>query len=758
MLYDLRTIYRDLRTGYVAVTQLGPNRTEFFALDKLEEAEAVMLEWARGANAYHSWGVFGEVPDSGRGKGDNIIAIPGLLLDWDIRVDADAHAKNDELPHDLDTILNLIADDGLPHPTAIVSSGNGYYGRYHLEAPLIFASPEERARGQQILHAAHDRFAAAFYRAGFHLDRVSDLPRITRHPGTLNHKTQPAKPVVLVSYEPDRTLTLDQLIALGAANKKTSVVVASSPRQITMASESSKGKDKGLPNFEAVQLGCQWVQSCVERAELLPEPEWYALGTIVERCEGGTDIFHELSALDPRYDHSETVSKLGRSTGPRTCEQIQAEFGSVNCFNCPFSDKIRSPILLGHHAPALIALQSQYVLDTQTFRYVNSRTGLAVAEKSFSEKFQHHFAKYTPHSVLVRSRMTRKVDGIDYRPGVPDRILPEAGGLSFFNTWYAPELVPEQGDHQLIDDHLKLLVPEVAEREHILDVLASSLQRPSQKVRHILTIGGGQGTGKSFLGALLKGIFGEKNSFTAVNADIVGRWTEPMGNRQLLLIEEFGLKDTKEAYEILKPWVTEEWHTVEEKNVPRHPARTPRLIVAFTNNQEPISISDDDRRIFLTYSGQPKRDKLYYDRLFSEGIRQAPALAYTLLHRNIEHFSPDAPPPVTTSKLGLVKASRPAAERELAALLDEQCAPFDRDLVQRQEVVRAIAPNISVMANKSAEAVARAMVALGFARLPQQVRLRDYANSKVRLWAWRNQEKWLSATMDEVRAEYLKAS
>ena len=103
--------------------------------------------------------------------------------------------------------MALLDEFGLPKPTSIVSSGNGYYFRYYFPEPLLYPSEPQRLRFQTASRGLHEAYARAWASRGWKLDPVWDLARITRMPGTLNHKTKPPKLVELVEDHPERTLS-----------------------------------------------------------------------------------------------------------------------------------------------------------------------------------------------------------------------------------------------------------------------------------------------------------------------------------------------------------------------------------------------------------------------------------------------------------------------------------------------------------------------------------------------------------------------
>ncbi|WP_428564416.1 MAG: DUF927 domain-containing protein [Solidesulfovibrio sp. DCME] len=70
--------------------------------------------------------------------------------------------------------------------------------------------------------------------------------------------------------------------------------------------------------------------------------------SILSRCQNGYNIAHEWSAGHKKYNPTETDLKLQQAlakAGPRTCDDIKANFGNTYCQGCP--ERVKSPIVLG---------------------------------------------------------------------------------------------------------------------------------------------------------------------------------------------------------------------------------------------------------------------------------------------------------------------------------------------------------------------------------------------------------------------------
>lgn len=91
-------------------------------------------------------------------------------------------------------------------------------------------------------------------------------------------------------------------------------------------------------DWSAIVAGCAFAQHCVAHSAALPEPYWFAMGSLLSRCDEGHRQFHELSRADERYDPAETDAKFEHArsgSAPRTCRSIRDEVGFEGCSRCP---------------------------------------------------------------------------------------------------------------------------------------------------------------------------------------------------------------------------------------------------------------------------------------------------------------------------------------------------------------------------------------------------------------------------------------
>jgi len=157
-------------------------------------------------------------PLKGRGTAAQVVGIPGLWADLDVK--EGAFESKDAAAEFATAVLA---------PTVLVDSGNGVHAYWLFENPLIFAdsAAQEHAAGMTKAWLDHLQAAAP---EGVALDPVSDLARVLRLPGTYNVKREHAVAVKTILHEPEQRYMPGQIEQMLGVIRPRRVV---SPKQAT---------------------------------------------------------------------------------------------------------------------------------------------------------------------------------------------------------------------------------------------------------------------------------------------------------------------------------------------------------------------------------------------------------------------------------------------------------------------------------------------------------------------------------------------
>lgn len=227
-----------------------------------------------------------------------------LWLDMDV-------GSGDKRFPDKEAALAFLTEH-LPTPTAIVDSGVGLHAYWQL-SELINTERRWRVHMMQIWRLMGQRLDG----------NAKSIVQMLRMPGSFNGKPAAQCRASLIAFNPE--------IVVSEVSQKEEVQSEVEPTVFSV--EISK-----------VTRVCNQVKHFMENAKA-EEPLWYALAGVFAFASDGEEVFHKISALDPRYKREETETKLTRQLAfgsPTSCQHF-VEINPTLCVGCPYRGS-RSPL------------------------------------------------------------------------------------------------------------------------------------------------------------------------------------------------------------------------------------------------------------------------------------------------------------------------------------------------------------------------------------------------------------------------------
>lgn len=288
------------------------------------------------------------------------------------------------------------------------------------------------------------------------------------------------------------------------------------------------------------------------------------------------------------------------------------------------------------------------------------------------------------------STWARTLQALVYAAG--DAALVERDGLVYGNMWRdaRPAYGAAGGDISRWLNHVERLVPDPVEREHIFNVMAVRVQQPRTKINHAILHGGDEGCGKDTMWApLLWAVCGPamRNRGLIDNDSLNTNWGYHLESEILILneLKEPEARERRALANKLKPLIAAPPATLPVNRKGLHPYdMVNRLFVlAFTNDQVPISLPTQDRRWCCIWSASGRMDPSdaaamwrWYEK---EGGFES--VARWLADRDVSAFNPAAAPPITDWKITMVEQGMSVAESFLVDMIRERRGEFARGVI-----------------------------------------------------------------------------
>ena len=334
----LQKVYGELRDGYLTVSTLekdGRVNTRWFEHGQLDEMAAYAVESGKTKNTYFGVNPRAKALDRyHRGEKEDVASVIGAFTDFDIRGKAHAEKSLPETKEELMAFLSMLPKA----PSLLVESGNGLHAYWLFREPCSVRTEEDRNYAEKIVRGWESFIKEkALRERGWKFDSVSDLPRMLRAVGTVNHKTAERPLCKVVSFTEVRYDPSDF-----------EEYVSAQPAKMTAGTNEKDGFAlMGTGSGRALIEKCGFLQHCRDDAESLPEPVWYAAITNLAQTADGESVIHEISSPYPRYTYEETQRKYihaAQENKPVTCRYIKERLG----FDCGKDCGVKAPVTLVH--------------------------------------------------------------------------------------------------------------------------------------------------------------------------------------------------------------------------------------------------------------------------------------------------------------------------------------------------------------------------------------------------------------------------
>jgi hypothetical protein len=336
-----------------------------------------------------------------------------------------------------------------------------------------------------------------------------------------------------------------------------------------------------------------------------------------------------------------------------------------------------------------------YIQDDES--YFDMRDRREISRQTFNALFRHiscksiHTGRKIEASVCFDENRQEKgakaLVGITYAAG--ESVLVTRDGDIYGNRWRDARPPVAAGDITPWLDHCRKLVPDAKELAHILDVMAFKVQHPEIKINHAVLHGGDQGSGKDTMWApFIWSVCGPhlKNRGLLDNDTMSSQFGYALES-EILILNELKEPDAKERRALankLKPVIAAppDMLSVNRKGLHPYQMANRMFVLAFSNDQVPISLDSQDRRWFCVWSHAPMMAPAAAAKMWAWYKAGGFAAIGAWLHaRDVSAFNPGAAPMMTEFKLNLVEHGLSMAESFLVEAMRLKVGEFSKGVI-----------------------------------------------------------------------------
>ena len=304
------------------------------------------------------------------------------------------------------------------------------------------------------------------------------------------------------------------------------------------------------------------------------------------------------------------------------------------------------------------------------------------------------------------------------------------------------------------------VVPDAAERRHVLDYLAYSAQEQGRKIHHALVLGSThEGIGKDTLLEPLRHVIG-RAYVKEIGPEVLARpFNQYVVGTKLLVIQEMHNFERKATMNMMKPLIAAPPHALQVNTKGRPEFFVPNLlnVVIFTNEPDALAVSGTDRRYFICWNDGPPQTKAFYDRIWSWYERGGMELVGAwLMQRDVRAFDAQGRAPVTEALTEMGRASRAPLQEWIEDGVEEGSGLFRRDLVLIEEIADQAPADVKRGGLRpSATKVSMVLKKIGARAMTDKIWIPGMDGSR-RIWALRRAGLYANANPEQLRDMFLE--
>ena len=310
----------------------------------------------------------------------------------------------------------------------------------------------------------------------------------------------------------------------------------------------------------------------------------------------------------------------------------------------------------------------------------DARDGTLITREMYDATHAGVKGRGKPSERFLAMSRSEKADAAEFLPG-KERFMMR-GRVRVLNT-YIDQRIAADGDIDVTPwtDHLEWLVPDAREREHLMDWLAWTYQRPGDKITWApILYSRSFGVGKTTVFNCLAECIGKAMVSEPTQAELEDKFNDWCYGKLLVKIEELMSGDKYHVAEKLKPVVSNPTLSIRRMHQTGFVVANVANVCASTNHMQALPIEKGDRRWMLIQcveaEKETRRPRMKAFHRWLEEVGHG-GIASWLRERDVSSFRPRGEAPATRLRELVAQASMTDFDRAV-----ELCDVFDKsDLI-----------------------------------------------------------------------------
>jgi len=197
--------------------------------------------------------------------------------------------------------------------------------------------------------------------------------------------------------------------------------------------------------------------------------------------------------------------------------------------------------------------------------------------------------------------------GITYDPSTTDEIVLNRGQLPYVNKFMGFDCAAKPCDpsrYMCFEKHIRHIMDKQS-ADYMMAFFAHIIQKPKQKPGVLPILIGGQATGKTIIGKIIRAMLGYRNVYICDGRTFNSKWSGQFSGKLLIVVNEY--TSDKQDQDFMNTFITDNFLTLEHKGKPIVSEESYHRVIGTTNNTD-FKLSLDDRRYFPIRINNPSID------------------------------------------------------------------------------------------------------------------------------------------------------